>query len=268
MKVAIIIYSTYGHVVTMARAVKEGAERAGIASQVDILQVPETLSDEILEVLHAPPKATDIPVASSKKLLEYDAYIFGTAIRFGHAAAQLYSYWDTTGGIWAKGKLHGKPAGVFVSGGTPGGGQEAAIRNFLEYFVHHGIVYIPFGYATAFPLLSNMDEVHGGSPYGAGTYAATDGSRQPTELELNMAALQGESFVKQGIKFVETLRENSKPIAPKEEEVEVVAEPEDKKPKDVKKPAPATATPAARANQSSASPEPKDKTSCSKCSIM
>ncbi|KAG7665826.1 uncharacterized protein J8A68_000651 [[Candida] subhashii] len=268
----------------MARSVKEGAERAGIATNVDILQVPETLSQEILDKMHAPPKADDIPIATTKKLLEYDAYIFGVPTRFGHAAAQLHAYWDATGGLWAQGQLHGKPAGIFVSTGTTNGGQEATARNFIEYFVHHGMPYVPLGYSTLFDEF-NRNEVRGGSPYGAGTYAGADGSRSPTELEKSMAAQQGKDFVKTAIKFVATLPPNSKSIPLEEEEdvdplagkapVEKAKEGATEKTKDGKKTitgtgetvAATTAAPTtagARAQQTSQTPETEEKGFCSK----
>ncbi|KAF5092221.1 hypothetical protein D0Z00_004688 [Geotrichum galactomycetum] len=190
-KIAILYYSTWGHIRTLALAVKAGVEAAG--GTVDLYQIPETLSDEILTKMHAAPKAED-PIANPKTLTEYDAFLFGIPTRYGNFPAQWKAFWDATGGLWAAGALTGKYAGVFVSTGTPGGGQEATVLNSLSVLTHHGIIYVPLGYAHTFKQLSNLEEVHGGSPWGAGTFAAGDGSRQPTVLEKEIATIQGKVF--------------------------------------------------------------------------
>ncbi|RLV84002.1 Flavoprotein-like protein YCP4 [Meyerozyma sp. JA9] len=195
MKVAVIYYSTYGHIIQMAEAIKEGVEKSGAASQVDIFQVEETLSDEVLTLLHAPSKP-DYPIATNDTLKEYDAFLFGIPTRFGTTPAQFRAFWDRTGGLWASGALYGKPAGMFVSTASLGGGQESTANTFLSQLVHHGMTFIPLGYGAAFPLLTSFDEVHGGSPWGAGTLAAGDGSRQPSKLEKDIAIIQGEQFGK------------------------------------------------------------------------
>ena len=104
------------------------------------------------------------------------------------------AFWDTTGALWAKGALAGKFASAFVSTASPGGGQEITISNTLSTLVHHGIIFVPLGYAQTFAQLTNLNEVHGGSPWGAGTYAGGDGSRQPSALELEIAKIQGKQF--------------------------------------------------------------------------
>ena len=190
-KVAIIIYSLYHHIAQLAEEEKKGIEAAG--GQADIYQVPETLPQEVLTKMHAPAKP-DYPIASADTLTQYDAFLFGIPTRFGNFPAQFKAFWDTTGGLWASGALHGKPAGVFVSTGTQGGGQETTVVNSLSTLIHHGIIFVPLGYAKAFALQSNLDEIHGGSPYGAGTFAGADGSRQPTKLEKEIAFIQGRSF--------------------------------------------------------------------------
>lgn len=190
-KVAIIIYSMYGHIATLAEAEKKGIESAG--GQATIFQVPETLPEGVLQAMHAAPKP-DYPVATNATLEEYDAFLFGIPTRFGNMPAQFKAFWDATGGLWAKGALHGKIAGVFVSTGTPGGGQETTVVNSLSVLIHHGIIFVPLGYGSAFPLLTNFDELHGGSPYGAGTFAGADGSRQPNKTELAIAETQGKVF--------------------------------------------------------------------------
>lgn len=197
-KVAIIIYSMYHHIATMAEEVKKGVESAG--GVVDIFQVPETLSPEVLAKMHAPEKP-NYPIATNDTLTSYDAFLFGIPTRYGNYPAQFKAFWDATGGLWASGALAGKPAGIFVSTGTPGGGQEATVMNALSVLTHHGIIYVPLGYANAFAQLSNLEEVHGSSPWGAGTFAGPDGSRQPTKLELEIAHIQGKSFYETASKF-------------------------------------------------------------------
>lgn len=198
-RVAIIYYSMYGHIATMAEAVKVGVAAAG--GNATIFQVPETLSDDVLGKMHAPAKK-DYPVASVDTLKEYDAFLFGIPTRFGNMPAQFKAFWDQTGGLWASGGLYGKPAGIFVSTGTPGGGQETTIMTAVTPIVHHGMTFIPLGYGPAFPLLTNLDEVHGGSPWGAGTFAGADGSRQPTKLEKDIAEVHGKSFYEKISKLV------------------------------------------------------------------
>jgi len=197
-KVAIIIYSLYHHVATLAESVKAGVESAG--GVADIYQVPETLSAEVLQQLHAPAKP-NYPIATLDTLTGYDAFLFGVPTRFGNYPAQWKAFWDSTGGLWASGALHGKAAGFFVSTGTPGGGQETTIVNALSVLVHHGIIYVPLGYAKAFGQITKLDEVHGSSPYGAGSFAGPDGSRQPSALELEIAEIQGKSFYETIQKF-------------------------------------------------------------------
>ncbi|KAF9792242.1 flavoprotein-like protein [Thelephora terrestris] len=190
-RVAIVIYSLYGHVATLAESVKAGLESAGGTAK--IFQVAETLSPEILTKLHAPPKH-DYPVFAPEHLADYDAFLFGVPTRFGSFPAQWKTFWDATGGLWASGALSGKYASVFVSTGTPGGGQEMTVSATLSTLSHHGIIFVPLGYKHTFPLFANLEEVHGGSPWGAGTFAGADGSRQPTELEREIASTQGKVF--------------------------------------------------------------------------
>ncbi|KAF5336540.1 hypothetical protein D9611_006723 [Ephemerocybe angulata] len=189
-RVAIIIYSMYGHIAKLALAEKAGIESAG--GTVDVYQIPETLPKETLELLHAPAKP-DFPIITVDKLTNYDAYLFGIPTRYGNFPAQWKALWDATGQLWAAGSLAGKYAGVFVSTSGMGGGQETTALNSISTLTHHGILYVPFGYSNAFELQSNLEEVHGGSPWGAGTLAG-NGTRQPTELELEVARRQGAAF--------------------------------------------------------------------------
>ncbi|KAG6879079.1 flavodoxin-like fold protein [Termitomyces sp. T32_za158] len=190
-RVAIVIYTTYGHIAKLAEAVKQGVIEAGGSAK--IFQVPETLSPEILTKMHAPPKP-DYPVMTLEEFVNYDAYLFGIPTRYGTMPAQWKAFWDSTGGLWATGALYGKYASIFTSTAGPGGGQETTALNTMSTFTHHGIIHVPLGYARSFAELSNLDEVHGGSPWGAGTFAKSDGSRQPSELELKIAAIQGKAF--------------------------------------------------------------------------
>lgn len=145
--------------------------------------------------MHAPPKPTDVATLTDPaKLAEYDAFLLGVPTRYGNFPAQWKAFWDRTGGQWATGGFHGKLAGLFLSTGTPGGGQESTAIAAMSTLAHHGIVYVPLGYKHSFAQLTNLDEVHGGSPWGAGTFAAGDGSRQPSALELEIAEIQGRSF--------------------------------------------------------------------------
>lgn len=200
MKIAIVYYSTYGHVATLAESIKEGIEKSGKAS-VDILQVPETLPSDVLAKMHAPNKPP-YPIATKENLVEYDAFLFGYPTRFGQLPAQMTDFLATLGGLWATGALHGKPAGLFTSTSSPGGGQEVTLRNFISYIAHHGMIYVPLGYAKAFAQITNLDEVHGGTPYGSLTFAGADGSREVSALEKEIAFIQGESFADLAAKLV------------------------------------------------------------------
>ncbi|KLP18055.1 putative 1,4-Benzoquinone reductase [Fusarium fujikuroi] len=192
-KIAIVYYSTYGHIRQLAEAEKAGIESVG--GTADIFQIPETLSADVLAKMHAPPKPTDIPILSDPSVLEsYDGFLFGIPTRFGNFPAQWKAFWDSTGKQWSSGGYMGKAAGLFISTASQGGGQEVTAQNAMSTLVHHGIIYVPLGYAKTFGQLTNLNEVHGGSPWGAGTLAGADGSRQPSSLELEIARIQGEAF--------------------------------------------------------------------------
>ncbi|KAG9311533.1 putative quinone reductase [Chiua virens] len=190
-KIAIVIYTMYGHIAKLAESIKQGITDAG--GSATIYQIAETLPDEVLAKMHAPPKP-DYPIMKPADLPSFDAYLFGIPTRYGNFPAQWKAFWDATGKLWAQGALAGKYAGVFVSTGTPGGGQEATVISSLSTLIHHGIIYVPLGYSRTFKHFSNLDEVRGGSPWGAGTFAGIDGSRQPTALEQEIAKLQGQGF--------------------------------------------------------------------------
>jgi NAD(P)H dehydrogenase (quinone) len=192
-KVAIVFYSMYGHIQKLAEAEQAGLKKAGI--EADLFQVAETLPQEVLSKMHAPPKS-DIPVIDAATLEEYDAFLFGIPTRYGNFPAQWKTFWDTTGKQWSSGGYWGKYAGVFISTGTIGGGQESTVIAAMSTMAHHGIIYVPLGYKTSFPLLGDISEVRGGSPWGAGTFSGADGSRIPSANELELATIHGESFGK------------------------------------------------------------------------
>ncbi|KAF7563235.1 hypothetical protein G7046_g893 [Stylonectria norvegica] len=199
-RIAIVYYSMYGHIRQLAEAEKAGIEKAG--GTADLFQIAETLSDEVLAKMYAPPKPTDIPVLSDPATLEsYDAFLIGIPTRYGNFPAQWKTFWDQTGKQWSTGGFAGKMAGLFISTAGQGGGQESTAIAAMSTLTHHGIIYVPFGYSTAFGQLTNLSEVHGGSPWGAGTFAGADGSRQPTPLEIEIATIQGEAFQKTVAKF-------------------------------------------------------------------
>jgi len=178
---------------SQADAELKGIQEAG--GDAKLFQVAETLSEDVLAKMHAPPKPADVPVLDDPATLEeFDGVLFGIPTRYGNFPAQFKTFWDKTGKQWAQGSFWGKHAGMFVSTGTLGGGQESTMIAGMSTLVHHGFIYVPLGYKTTFAQLSNLDEVHGGSPWGAGTFSAGDGSRQPTKLELDIATAQGKAF--------------------------------------------------------------------------
>ncbi|KAJ5334494.1 hypothetical protein N7452_006897 [Penicillium brevicompactum] len=189
--VAIVFYSMYGHIQKLAEAELKGIESAG--GHAKIFQINETLSQEVLTKMHAPAKS-QYPILEPNDLLEYDAVLFGIPTRYGNFPTQWKTFWDKTGDIWGSGGYSGKHAGLFVSTGTQGGGQESTPLASMSTLAHHGFLYVPLGYKHTFGQLSNLDETRGGSAWGAGTFAAGDGSRQPTPLELQVAEIQGRTF--------------------------------------------------------------------------
>ena len=191
MKIAIIFYSMYGHIYHLAKAIEEGASKVP-GAKVSLLQVKETLSDEILTkmgALEAKKAFAHVPYAEVNQLPEFDAIIFGTPTRFGNMCAQMRAFCDQTGQLWAKGSLVGKIGSVFTSTGTQHGGQETTIQSFHTTLLHHGMVIVGVPYTC--PELTNMKEVTGGTPYGASTMAGVDGSRMPTANALALGRFQG-----------------------------------------------------------------------------
>ena len=191
MKVVIVYYSLYGHVHQMAEAVAEGVKQVKGADAA-MFRVPETLTEEILNKMgasEAQKKFAHIPVCTVNDLASADAIIFGTPTRFGNMCGQMRQFLDATGGLWAKGALVGKVGSVFTSSATQHGGQESTILTFYTNLLHHGMVVVGLPYS--FEGQSRLDEITGGSPYGASTIAGTKGERMPSENELNAARFQG-----------------------------------------------------------------------------
>ena len=144
--------------------------------------------------MHAPGPSDSVPVIDAPKLAEYDGFLLGIPTRYGNFPAQWKAFWDRTGSQWQSGGYYGKHAGLFLSTASLGGGQESTALASISTLTHHGILYVPFGYAKEFAKMVDLSEVHGGGPWGAGTFAGPDGARQPTELELTLATSQGKAF--------------------------------------------------------------------------
>jgi NAD(P)H dehydrogenase (quinone) len=186
-KILVLYHSFYGHIETMAQAVAKGAREVA-GAQVDLKRVPETMADEAFRA--AGGKANQAaPVAQPAELANYDAILFGTPTRFGNMTGQMRTFLDQTGALWATGKLVGKVGSVFTSSATQHGGQESTILTFHPTLLHHGMVVVGLPYAEQRQM--GLDEIKGGSPYGASTIAGGQGERQPSEQELGMAAFQG-----------------------------------------------------------------------------
>ena len=190
-KVLVLYYSAYGHIETMAYAVAEGAKSAG--AEVTVKRVPELVSEEVAKASYYKLDQA-APIATVDELAEYDAIIVGAGTRYGTVASQMRNFWDQTGGLWFNGKLVGKVGAMFTSTATQHGGQESTILGFIPTFLHHGMVFVGLPYA--FQGQMGTEEVKGGSPYGASTITNGDGSRQPSEIELEGARFQGAHVAK------------------------------------------------------------------------
>jgi len=187
-KILVLYYSSYGHVETMAGAVAEGA-RSVAGTTVTIKRVPELVPEEVARKSFMKLEQ-EAPIANPLELGDYDAVIFGTPTRFGNMAAQMRNFLDQCGQVWAEGRTVGKVGSVFVSTASQHGGQETTITSFHTTLLHLGFVVVGVPYSCQG--LFEMDEISGGSPYGASTMAKSDGSRQPSKNELEIARFQGE----------------------------------------------------------------------------
>ncbi|KQV89895.1 NAD(P)H:quinone oxidoreductase [Massilia sp. Root351] len=185
-KVLVLYYSSYGHIESMAEAMADGARAAG--ATVDLKRVPETVPQEVAEKGHFKLQQS-APVATVAELANYDAIIIGAPTRFGRMPSQMAAFLDQAGGLWASGALNGKVGGAFTSSATQHGGQEVTLFSIITNLMHFGmtIVGLPYSYQAQMTL----DEIVGGSPYGATTIAGGQGQRQPSQLELDGARFQG-----------------------------------------------------------------------------
>jgi NAD(P)H dehydrogenase (quinone) len=194
-KVLVLYYSSYGHIERMSEAVAEGARQAG--AEVALKRVPETVPEDLARSswFKLDQKA---PIAKPDELADYDAIIIGAPTRFGAIAGQMKSFLDQTGGLWSAGKLVGKVGSVFTSTATQHGGQESTLLGCMTFLFHQGLVVAGLPYTAAG--LMRLDEISGGTPYGATTIAGADGSRQPSANELELARFQGKHVAEVAIR--------------------------------------------------------------------
>ncbi len=195
-KILVLYHSAYGHIETMAQAVAEGARETG--AQVDIKRVPETVPEDIARAAHFKLDQA-APIATIAELADYDAIIVGAGTRFGRMSSQMAAFLDQAGGLWARGALNGKVGGAFTSTATQHGGQETTLFSIITNLLHFGMVIVGLDYGFAGQM--KLDEVTGGSPYGATTIAGGDGSRQPSENELAGARYQGRKIAEAAAKL-------------------------------------------------------------------
>lgn len=195
-KVLVLYYSAYGHIETMANAVAEGARAAG--ATVDIKRVPELVPQEIAIKSHYKVDQA-APIATIEDLANYDAIIVGVGTRFGRMASQMANFLDQAGGLWARGALNGKVGGAFTSSATQHGGNETTLFSIITNLLHFGMTIVGLPYSHQGQM--TLEEITGGAPYGATTIAGGDGSRQPSQLELDGARHQGELVAKTAAKL-------------------------------------------------------------------
>jgi NAD(P)H dehydrogenase (quinone) len=194
LKVKVVFYSMYGHIYSMAQAVADGIREVD-GVEAELFRVGELVPEEALEkagALAAQKVFAHVPVIKPDELADADGIIFGTPTRFGNMAAQMRNFLDQTGGLWMKGSLIGKPGGVFTSTATQHGGQETTLTSFHTTLLHHGMLIVGVPYSEARQM--TISEMTGGSPYGASTVTGGDGSRMPSENELEIAKFQGRHF--------------------------------------------------------------------------
>ena len=204
-KILVLYYSSYGHIEQMAQAIAEGA-RSVTGTDVTVKRVAELVPEEVAR--KAGMKVDqDAPIASPNELADYDAVIFGTPTRYGNMAAQMRNFLDQTGGLWVQGALVGKVGSVFASTATQHGGQETTITSFHSTLLHHGMIIVGLPYSFAGQ--SKIDEVTGGSPYGATTIAGAQGQRQPSQNEVEAARFQGGLVARVASKLADPGRSSS-----------------------------------------------------------
>lgn len=198
-KVLVLYYSSYGHIETMAQAMAEGALSAG--ATVDVKRVPETVPPEMAKSAHFKVEQA-APIATVTELEGYDAIIVGCPTRFGRMPAQMASFLDQAGGLWARGALHGKVGGAFTSTATQHGGQEVTLFSIITNLLHFGMTIVGLPYSHQGQM--TLDEIVGGSPYGATTIAGGQGQRQPSVIELDGARFQGKLIAETANKLFAT----------------------------------------------------------------
>lgn len=195
-RILVLYYSSYGHIEAMARAIAEGA--AGAGAKVDIKRVPELVPPEVARAAHYK-LDQEAPVATVAELADYDAIVVGTGTRFGRMASQMANFLDQAGGLWARGAMHGKVGSAFTSTATQHGGQETTLFSIITNLLHFGMVIVGLDYGHAGQM--TLDEITGGSPYGSSTIAGGDGSRLPTDNELQGARYQGRVVAETAIRL-------------------------------------------------------------------
>lgn len=196
-KVLVLYYSSYGHIETMANAVAEGARSGG--ASVDVKRVPETAPLEVAKAAYFK-LAQAAPVATIDELANYDAIVIGSPTRFGRMPSQMASFLDQAGGLWARGALNGKVGGAFTSTASQHGGQEATLFSIITNLLHFGMTIVGLPYS--FQGQMTLDEITGGSPYGATTIAGGQGQRQPSAIELDGARFQGKLIAETAAKLI------------------------------------------------------------------
>jgi NAD(P)H dehydrogenase (quinone) len=195
-RILVLYYSSYGHVETLARAIAEGARTSG--ASVDVKRVPETVPEEIARAAHFK-LDQEAPVATIAELEGYDAILVGTGTRFGRVSSQMAAFLDQAGGLWARGALNGKVGAAFSSSATQHGGQELTLMSIITNLLHFGMTIVGLPYSHAGQM--SVDEIVGGTPYGATTVAGGDGSREPTSIDLDGARHQGQLVAMTAIKL-------------------------------------------------------------------
>ena len=196
-KVLVLYYSSYGHLAKMADAVAEGARAGG--AEVDVRRVPETAPADVAQAAGFQVDHSHPEIAGVNALTDYDAIVIGAPTRFGRMPSQMAAFLDQAGGLWAKGALNGKVGGAFTSTASQHGGQEVTLFSIITNLLHFGMTIVGLDYGYQGQL--NMEQVHGGSPYGATTLAGGDGSRQPSDIDLDGARYQGKRIAETAAKL-------------------------------------------------------------------
>ena len=196
-RILVLYYSSYGHTAQMARAVAEGVREAG--HQCEIRRVPETAPSEIVQAFGFSADENHTVIEGPDALADYDGIVVGTPTRYGRMSSQMAGFWDQTGGLWMRGALVGKVGAAFTSTAAQHGGQETTLFSILTNLLHMGMTIVGLDYN--FAAQNGSEEVKGGSPYGASTIANSDGSRQPSQIELDGARYLGRKVAETAAKL-------------------------------------------------------------------